>query len=141
MTAPILALLCKLLLQPLRDPQIEPLKASLGQCRSTADAITLAIELPRNNRCARLALPPFRRAVSLSPVSPRWPGRPCLLNACQPSPGQMPRIVATSDEVSTIERHGGPPQNARPDYLLKIRLRYSTTLSKTIANVSLNFAF
>jgi len=63
MTAPILALLCKLLLQPLRDPQIEPLKASLGQCRSTADAITLAIELPRNNRCARLALPPFRRAV------------------------------------------------------------------------------
>ena len=37
---------------------------------------------------------------------------------------------------------GVPPAgNARLDYLLKIRLRYSTTLSKTIANVSLNFAF
>jgi hypothetical protein len=37
---------------------------------------------------------------------------------------------------------GVPPAgNARLDYLLKIQLRYSTTLSKTIANVSLNFPF
>jgi hypothetical protein len=34
-----------------------------------------------------------------------------------------------------------PTQNALLDYLLKIRLRYSTTLNKTIAKVSLNFAF
>jgi hypothetical protein len=101
----------------------------------------LAIELPRNNRCARFAFLALFSAnasfASLAAVA--WPA----LSAQQlPAvTGADARIVTTSDEGGSIERHGGPTQNARPDYLLKIRLRYSTTLSKTIANVSLNFAF
>jgi hypothetical protein len=53
--------------------------------------------------------------------------------------GREEQIANPGDYIRDLK--WGPTQNARPDYLLKNRLRYSTTLSKTIANVSLNFAF
>src|ERR1700758_3953057 len=60
-----------------------------------------------------------------------WIAR-CLSAYRQPQPQRL---------CSTGSGGVPPAGNARLDYLLKIRLRYSTTLSKTIANVSLNFAF
>ena len=74
-----------------------------------ADAIALAIELPRNNRCARFA------ALALLTANTSFT---CLAAAAWPalSAQQLPavtgtqsRIIATSNESSTIERDDVEP--------------------------------
>jgi hypothetical protein len=124
-------------------------------------------ELKGNYLLARTASL-HRNAITSDAVTPVWrrlseaavarrPKRIGNEGRCRSSNGSIPLTTETAPywpehgHASANRLHGwtarsrdlkwGPTQNARPDYLLKIRLRYSTTLSKTIANVSLNFAF